>query len=477
MAALLFKGTQPLHGLRQRAQRAMAVAAQLSGQMSHDQTATQAGTPAMPAGLSRLPGRTVAAILDVLATTAEGEARLARLPPAHRTEAQVLAALVEAAQAIAGPPVQAVRLDAIQVRPKSVFITLNGPGARAAARRVGQGCGLWRQAFGRRLTTEIGPASDDDLAEMAARPVDENELAVSALQRVLARLLLDWQAAWNECRAGRPGAPAALHAATQRTSQLLAALRPILKRGPTRRLRAELTRLRRRVTLASRAQAALEDVVANDDANEAAGRLSTLVDTAAEAARAAGGTAVQWTSTSTAEATAHRLRLFISDLPLQRKHEETTLAEAAPGLLLEAADHLVRRQAAFSAGDPASWRRAASAILRLKVAVTALGETRPPNPHAHELVRDLDRAAGHLEVLQRLEAVEQTVVAYLDGWAERQGRRKAPQMHGAEAVLEYRQQRRAERMRELRALAEAWKPIRGRGLRRRAAAVWAGTLS
>jgi hypothetical protein len=311
---------------------------------------------------------------------------------------------------------------------------------------------------------------------MAACPLDENGLAIFAWQRLLAREFLDWQAAWSACRAGQPGAPAALHSATQRASQLLAALRPILKRGPTRRMRAELARLRQRVAMASRAQAALEDVVAYDNASDAAGRLTTLLDAAAESTRAANGTAALWANTSTADAIAVRLRAFISDLPLQRKHETTTLAEAAPGLLLEAADHLARRQATFSAADPASWRRAASAILRLKIAIAALGAARPPNLHALELVRDLDRATEHLEVLQRLEAVEQTVVAYLDGWAERQGRRKAPQLHGAEAVLEYRQQRRAERMRELRALAEAWKPLRGRGLRRRATAAWSGTL-
>jgi hypothetical protein len=202
--------------------------------------------------------------------------------------------------------------------------------------------------------------------------------------------------------------------------------------------------------------------------------LDNLANITSQAAQRAQADLITWAKSPGLTATALRLRAFVGERPMRRQCEALTVAEAAPRLLLEAAAHLTTRQMDVSASDPASWRRATFAIVRLQTAVGSLKGEGSADTDVIALLNDLERAANCLEALGRLHAVDQAVEAYLDRWAERQGRRKAPQLHGAEAVLDYRQRRRAERGRQLRALAAAWKPIRGRNLRRRVAAVPGG---
>jgi hypothetical protein len=93
----------------------------------------------------------------------------------------------------------------------------------------------------------------------------------------------------------------------------------------------------------------------------------------------------------------------------------------------------------------------------------------PLGPEAVALAADLRGLAQQLDDLRRLDSADVAIGNFLDRWAVRQARRKAPQLHGAEAVLAFRQAVRDQRRQQQRALARAWQPVRGRRLLRRVA--------
>ena len=83
-------------------------------------------------------------------------------------------------------------------------------------------------------------------------------------------------------------------------------------------------------------------------------------------------------------------------------------------------------------------------------------------------VRLLARPGGgrqqRLAGLRHLAAVDEAVGTFLDEWAVRQAKRKAPQLSDVDAVLAYRHRRRTERQAQRKALTAAFRPLQGRAL-------------
>jgi hypothetical protein len=87
---------------------------------------------------------------------------------------------------------------------------------------------------------------------------------------------------------------------------------------------------------------------------------------------------------------------------------------------------------------------------------------------AELLLADLLRLDNRIDRWLASNVLNEAVAAFLDDWAEQQARRKAPQLFGAQAVLAYRQARKAQWFRLRSTLVRDWRPLRAARLRRRA---------
>jgi hypothetical protein len=202
---------------------------------------------------------------------------------------------------------------------------------------------------------------------------------------------------------------------------------------------------------------------------QTAGRLQPLADVAAQSRQQAAGMALAWLQGPDALELAEALVDFVSTVPIRRKHMARA-GRPAPAGLSEAAEALAQAQAKYSAHDPKSWRGARRAALRCRAWLDLLGTgglDRANPGEAAALAADLDRLVDGLDTLRRMEAADARLGEFLERWAVRQARRKAPQLHGAEAVLALRQSVRRERQQQQRSLVDAWRPVRGRLMRQR----------
>jgi hypothetical protein len=384
----------------------------------------------------------------------------------------VLAALLRVAEVLGAAAPSALRLEGFTLDRKRVTLHLAGPKAKATAIACGASRRQWRAALHTGLAFKIAPPTTADLEHLAAACPTAATPIFETLQTCLSSATLNWERELARCAHDDPNAPAAALTATLRLHQLLAAFRPHLKRRSTDRLRAGLAQVRKTLHKAATVQSGLDDITTYQASQrpDAADQLSGLRDAAASASQLVRQMLSNRLDDPAWRQLSAALRSFIIDPPARSANVPATV-EAAPGLLESAAGHLARRQLAFSTSDPASRRRTAQGVVRLQTLLQVLSPVVRSRAGAAELLDDLGRLGELLEILGQLESVEKAVAVYLDAWAERQGRRKAPQMHGVEQVLEYRQARRAERARQLRALNEAWKPLRVRKLRRRIAAL------
>ena len=102
--------------------------------------------------------------------------------------------------------------------------------------------------------------------------------------------------------------------------------------------------------------------------------------------------------------------------------------------------------------------------MRGQAALDVLGGAPTLGPGATALAADWQKVEQRIEGLRHLAAVDDAVGRFLDEWALRQAKRKAPQLSGVDAVLAYRHRRRTERQAQRKTLTAAFRPVQGRAL-------------
>jgi hypothetical protein len=459
-AACLFAGTRNLHGMRPKAARLLAAAARTPAMDSSGAEGAAEWGRAEQEILAAIHAR-----LDARGEPAAGSAK--KLKPGQQRQVEVLAALLQAAQAVMDDAQPALRIEAVRLEVRRVVVLVGGPGARAASRRAQSRARLWRPALGVGLKCVPAPPSSDDLALLRGLPFGPRTDVADAVGRALADGYLRLEASLAACRSGAWGEAAAASAAAQHLRQLLRAVKPLLKQRATGRLRARLERGFDRLAAVAAAHAAL-DAMRDHRAQAPEHVLNQLEWLAARLeaiARGAQAAALAWLDGRDAADLATGLMALIADPPL-RLGADGPVAGCAPELLARSAGTLLKRQPQAVPGNSGGIRGAARAVVRLKAVLDAV-DGGWLGPEAVELRAELAQLAQALGDVQRLEAVDGLVGDCLDDWAMQQAKRKAPQMHGAEAALAFRQKQRAQGGAAARALAEAWRPLRGRVLERR----------
>jgi hypothetical protein len=477
VAALVFDATRPVHQQPATARPLLLLAARL-----HDFPHGEDGSEALRAAdvlsevrLADLSRARQAVLVAVLRLAQLGASKTtgrteAGLKPAQWRQARTLAALLQLADALDESEDQSTRVEEITLEDEAVEVRLGGPGAAEAARCGKRGAALWQPALKTRLRLVVAPLSAAELVALAGTGDDRLTLT-GGIQRVLASRLVCWQTAL-ETAASQPSVDmAAALRATTGLRQALAALQPVLKRKPTQALRAALggpeKLLRAAVDwhfLSHRVGAAKAEAKA-----EAEGQLQPLADAAGQSQQQAAGMAVAWLHGPGALELAETLVDFVSCAPVRQK-QTAPLGHAARAGLSEAVEAMAQAQAGYSVHDPRSWRSAQRAALRCRVWLELLSASTPGRAKAGAtaaLAADLERLVEQLDTLRQMETADGHLGVFLERWAVRQARRKAPQLHGAEAVLALRQAMRRERQQQQRGVAADWRPVRAGSLRQR----------
>lgn len=477
VAGDLFDATRALHHLPPTARHLLQLAARL-----HDLAADSNGGGTPPAAdvlagvrLEDL-GRARQAVLVAVLRQAKAGGSPERwveagLKPAQRRQARRLAALLQLADALDQVADSAARVEAFLVEDDSLVVRLAGPAAAEAARWGKHQATLWRAAFKSRLRFGVAPLSAAELEGLAAAPATADGTLARGIQHVLARRVLRWKRALEAAAGPSPGETRAALAATADLRQALAALQPALRRKQTRPLRAALRGLEGLLRDAVEWDYLGDWIAGSHNAlpGEMAGQLQPLAEAATQSRLQAAGLARAWLQGPDALELTEILVDCVSTVPLRPKLA-APLRQAAQAGLGDAAAALAETQANYSAHDPATWRRAQRAARRFRawLALLLCSEVAPSRQDkAAALSADLEQLVERLDTLCRIEAADGHLAAFLERWAVRQARRKAPQLHGAQAVLALRQALRRERQQQQRGAGVDWRPVRGATLRQR----------
>jgi hypothetical protein len=393
------------------------------------------------------------------------------LKPKQAQQAATLAALLQTAAAICKPEALPARLERVTLAEDSATLHMSGPGASAAAIRALEYAEAWRKGLTQRLHFAVVTPSTEDLMQLAQVNPKSSTPVRLTIQQALAAATLGLEAALSASQASAVSSPEVAWRAAQRAAQLLAGFRPVLKRRATDEVRSAVAQTVKRLEKAVRCEAVVRDIQTYHDRQVPVtpGQFTSLLEAAAAERDAKREALRRWMSGPALPALFGAVRAVAGNPSLRAKFETAT-AEVAPSLIASACEHLHHHQASDIV-EGGKLGRTVQAVLRLMLMLEVLAPGGPNDPHVSELALDLTRVAECLEAVLQLEAADKAAAAHLDTWAVRQAKRKAPQMHGAEAVLEYRQSRRLERAKLWRALAAAWKPIRGRKLDVRVAAL------
>jgi hypothetical protein len=470
-ARRLFNDTQPLHHLPRKTRQLLEAAALLPPL-----------PPAAPAGgvpreLDMLDGAVLAdlgpaeqAIISCIlhfqrkGFRADRDPLFKPLRPAEQSQARYLAALLQVAINLDASGSELTELKGAELHADTVVLRLLGPKARSDGAQACRQTWLWRPVFHSSLAYEIGPRRAS-APEQGAVAEAGDEPAGAVFGRQLAAALRQWEPRL----AGVAGAESLeLRDQLAGVSDALAAVgafATMLKRQPVKDAKKPLRRLQKRLMAVVEQQNALSDLDSYMQGRPAAAlaELQPLHE-AWERETRQQQSSVKATLESDATAELRQRLTEMAANPPMRHRKTSSMHVAARVLLDEVIGELAERQEKVVTDRPKTYRRYQESLGRLACALDAIGAK---GDDAARLAADVQRLEARIERWLASNALNDAIAAFLDEWAEQQARRKAPQLFGAQAVLAYRQARRAQWTRLRSSLAEDWRPLRASRLRRR----------
>ena len=462
-ALQLFDTTRPLHHLKPAARRRLASAAHLhhlAGQQPADSAACLEALP--PADVSP---RELGRLTALLRAAGRGLGPAAPRVPPLDTETKALAALLQLADALDYDQDQATQLESVALLPQALALRVRGLGAAAVAARVRLCRRFVKEGLNTGLRVSATAPTLEEVRPLLAEVVGPDTPVARMVQQSLAAAVVAWQAALAGALGGEAAALRQAERETARARQTLGALRPVLKRKAIQRLRDRLEVVQRTLRAASEARQTAADALAYATAlpAEQTAGLPQLLEGLDQAALKAGGEAEAWVRGAAAAELCEDLLALVAAPPL-RAGANTLVRHSAAAMLKAVAEEVNERQKSFDANEARQQRRLSEALVRGQAALTALGGAATFGPGAAARAGDGRQGGRRVEDRRGLTALDQARGAFLDDWALRQAKRKAPQMSGVEAVIAFRKRRRAEREAQRKLyLAEA-RPVQGRRL-------------
>ncbi len=471
----LFSDTLPLHHLPRKARQLLEAAALLppieatagTGAVAQREPVLLDG--AILADLSATDQTIIACVLHLQRKgyRPNRDPLFTQLRPYQQSQVRYLAALLQVCELLDHSGTHTTDLKGAELLDDAVQLRLLGAEAEADGAYACRRAGLWQPIFHCDLRHALGPRSAaTQLPEVAAQP---DEPVGAVFTRLMKAGLSKWQASLPGALSGDLASLTDLLSGLEQTRATLGAFASVLKRHPVKAVKHPLSRLRGQLAAYLTGQAALGDLDAYVAGRQPAA--TAELQPMREAWERDGRrryTALRTTLESAETAALLSNLTQLAQTPPLRRRKATTIHLAAPVLLDELCAEVAEREASVSADRPDRYRRYQDGLARLTCALEALGGKASMGEEAEQMLADVQRLENRIDRWLVSSVLNDAIAEFLDEWAEKQARRKAPQLFGTQAVLAYRQARRAQWFRLRGALAADWRPLRASRLRRRA---------
>ncbi len=392
----------------------------------------------------------------------QSEPTFAALSTSRRRQTLALSALLRVADGLDYSQTQTTGLLGVLIAPDGVTLRLDGPNAAADAARARKKADLWVDTFHTRLDTLTQPDPTATLAALAApAPAPDTPLAAVAV-RAIAAQLVRWQESEAAAIAGDPQAVKAVRGAARRLRMALVIFGDCFKGKRSRRLQRGLRRAEEVFGEVRDLDVLMADAAAyqTEEARDAALPVLAAWQKERQQAQAA---AALWLGSPEAHVLQAQAAQFVFEPPLRPKGN-LPLQTGLPPLLRALVASVAERQAAIEPDEPKTYHRLRQAVKLLRYALEFGQEAMP---QAGPVLADLITFQSHLGQINDDVTLSRRLTEFLDGWSEQQARRKRPQLHGAESVLQYANARRDRWQTRLAPLKKAWPPVRAARLRQR----------
>ena len=471
LAAVLFDATRSLHRLLPAQRGLLEAAAKLhnvGGEVD------QANPPT--AGRDLLRGTNLVGYTDqqqrMLACLVrfhrkkvrpEAEPLFAALPPARQQQTLKLAALLRVADGLDDAQTQSTQLEGVVIAPEAVTLRLSGPEAGADAARARRKADLWRELF--HVPLEMVTPPPEDLRQLAGVDLTSETLTSEAARRALAIHLLTWQASEAGALLGEAAAIKKVRGAARRLRLALEIFAGHFKKKPVKRLRRRLREMESVLGRVRDLDILLADVRAYQTelaTDTRLPRLAPLIDAWAKARGEALAEALKWLSGPGAADLQTALQEFVAAPPVG---DDAPLRQGARSLFQAAGAAIAERQGSVARDDLKSYHRLRLAVKQCRFTLEFLRPALPPQ--ADVVLADVKRVQDRLGAVNDHRLLRKHLDDFLRTWAERQAKRKAPQLFEAEDILAYQNARGAALAQELATLNKDWAPVRAARLRPR----------
>jgi CHAD domain-containing protein len=384
----------------------------------------------------------------------------AALSPTHQRQTLALAALLRLAEALDDSRTQTTQLESVILTPEAVTLRLSGPKSGGDAARARRRADLWQTVF--HLALDAATPPGDQIEPLAALTLAPDSILSDAARRAIATQLLTWQANEPGALTGDAGAIKKVRGAARRMRMALKVFEGHFKKKPVKRLRRGLRQMEAALGRVRDLDIVLADARGYQAEHPEAAPSLPVLEAWEKQRQAAMAETQAWLGGPGAAELQAALQQFVAAPPARQQAPiHAGFRELFDPLVAEVAE----RQAAAAPNDLKSHHRLRIAFKQCRFALEFLRPALPPP--ADDLIGDLIRMQDRLGAVNDRWLLVQRVDEFLRAWAEKQAKRKAPQLYGAQDVLIYQNARRVLLAQQLKQARAGLAPMRAARLRQR----------
>jgi CHAD domain-containing protein len=403
------------------------------------------------------------------------ESLFSALSSVWRQRTLQLAAILRVADGLDYSQTQSTRIENSVSSPEAIQLDLSGPQASSDGKRARRKADLWETVFHIPFSPKqiIHPP---DLAQLQNQILAiDSPLSVS-IQRMIAKQMLRWQIHESAMLAGDPEGIKAIRSSIRRIRKTLELAEGYVRKKvskkllrPIRNLESMLGKVRDLDLLILDAKKYLADHPAVPSANSETE--FPVISIWEQEQREAQTVLVEWFSERASRKLQAELFTFLAN-PSMRK--DPLLGIAITGYFKDALNEIKDRQANLKKDELKTYHRMRLALRQFRFTLEFCGEALGPT--AEELRTDIGKVQKRLGLISDAWLIQQKTAELLDLWAEQQALQNAPQLHGAQPILEYAQARRNQLSKLTRGISKDCEPVRYAKLSRRIKVILASAM-
>ena len=419
-------------------------------------------------GLSRTQQRAITCMVRFhrKAVHPEEDPLFTGLSPAWQQRTLQLAALLRVADGLDYSQSQTTRIVNFVASPKALQVQLTGPHAGTDGSRAKRKSDLWESVFHIPFEPEkISPPPD--LEHLQNQSIAMDSTLATIIQRMLAKQLLRWQLHESTLLAGESAGIKAVRASVRR-------IRKTLEIGSTYSSKKTWKKTLRSIRELETLLGAVRDldILLLDAKNYLASRPTPVaanpesefpvVSIWEEEQRKAQGALVEWFGKKKGSLLQSEVLSLLSSPPMR---QNSLLSDVAPVFFRTALGEIKKRQGNLAKEKLKTYHRMRLALRQFRYSLELCGDALGPG--ADELAADVAKVQKRLGMISDAWLIQQRTTKLLDTWGKRQAKQNAPQLYGAQPILEYAQERRNQLPKLTKGIVKDWEPVRHAELARR----------